>query len=97
MAPELWREEKYDSSVDIWSIGIITYFLIAGRPAFFAKSKPELFQAICMSEVKFSDQIWGSISKECKEFIELCLSKESYDRPKAGDLLEHAWLKLDPT
>jgi len=30
MAPEIVKEQKYDSKVDIWSIGIIMYKLLTG-------------------------------------------------------------------
>jgi len=34
MAPEICNHEKYDKSVDIWAIGIITYMLLSGRNPF---------------------------------------------------------------
>lgn len=27
MAPEIWRMEPYNEKVDIWSIGVVTYYL----------------------------------------------------------------------
>ena len=33
-APEIVRKEKYDSKVDIWSAGIIVYFLFSGDHPF---------------------------------------------------------------
>ncbi len=27
MAPEIWLMEPYDEKVDIWSIGVVTYYL----------------------------------------------------------------------
>ena len=38
MAPELCKEEAYDFKVDVWSIGVITYVLLAGMPPFYDKS-----------------------------------------------------------
>jgi serine/threonine protein kinase len=40
MAPEIIKEEPYDEKVDIWSVGVITYILLSGRPPFAGKSKP---------------------------------------------------------
>jgi serine/threonine protein kinase len=39
MAPEIIREEKYDQGVDVWSLGIIAYILLSGRPPFTGKTK----------------------------------------------------------
>ena len=36
MAPELWSEssKEYDSSVDMWALGVITYMILVGTPPF---------------------------------------------------------------
>ncbi len=34
MAPEIFDEEKYDGRVDIWSLGILSYELLAGKRIF---------------------------------------------------------------
>ena len=38
MAPELCREASYDNKVDIWSVGVITYVLLAGLPPFYDRT-----------------------------------------------------------
>ena len=34
MAPEIWRGEDYDSKVDIWSLGVVMYYLLSGSHPF---------------------------------------------------------------
>jgi serine/threonine protein kinase len=46
MAPEIVRQRKYDSKVDVWSIGVITYVLLSGRPPFFGQGKDAIFESI---------------------------------------------------
>jgi serine/threonine protein kinase len=34
MAPEIINKEKYNQAVDIWSIGVIAWILLIGKPPF---------------------------------------------------------------
>ena len=75
MAPEIIKEKPYNNKVDIWSIGVITYILLSGRPPFKGKSKNEIFRSISMGELSFDHQIWDRISPEAKDFIIKALDK----------------------
>lgn len=46
MAPELCKEIAYDNKVDVWSVGVITYILMTGRPPFFDKNKNQTKEGI---------------------------------------------------
>ena len=39
MPPEIVNRESYDSKVDIWSAGVMTYILLVGKPPFSGKTK----------------------------------------------------------
>jgi calcium-dependent protein kinase len=43
MAPEVVKKLKYDTKIDIWSLGIVAYILLSGRPPFSGKSKDEIY------------------------------------------------------
>ena len=43
MAPEVIKKVKYDTKVDIWSLGIVDYILLSGRPPFDGRSKDEIY------------------------------------------------------
>ena len=34
LAPEIYRQETYDEKIDIFSLGIILYFMLAGKLPF---------------------------------------------------------------
>ncbi|CDW81372.1 protein kinase domain containing protein [Stylonychia lemnae] len=92
MAPEIIQEKQYDQRVDIWSIGVIVYILLSGRPPFRGKSKPEIFKSILHHDLSFDHEIWDKISQDAKDFIRLALQKDHTRRANAKDLLDHAWI-----
>lgn len=83
MAPEIVNEETYDEKVDTWSVGVITYILLSGRPPFKGRTKTEMFQSILNGELAFDHKIWQSISPAAKDFISKALIKDSKQRYNA--------------
>jgi len=64
---------EYDSKCDMWSLGVITYALLCGYPAFTAPSHAEIFRKIQCAEYTFNLTDWENISTEGKEFIKKLL------------------------
>ena len=43
LPPEMIEKGVYDSSVDIWGLGILSYEFVAGRPPFESESQKETY------------------------------------------------------
>ena len=82
IAPEVIKK-NYNYKCDIWSCGVITYILLSGQPPFNGNSDPEIMNKIKEGVFHFSDQIWKSISSNCKDFIRKLLTYNPDDRPTA--------------
>jgi len=93
-APEVLRMDgAYDKSVDLWSIGVITYVLLCGFPPFYGKSQAQLFEKILNADYDFPEPEWTQISAEAKDFINHLLVLDVKQRYSTKQCLEHPWLK----
>lgn len=93
MAPELANGDEYDCRVDIWSVGVITYILLGGRPPFDGKDTDEIKDQILNKELKFDEECWDPVSNQAIDFIQACLKRDVIDRPFVDQLLSHGWIR----
>lgn len=88
MAPEIVNNEKYDSAVDTWSLGILLYELIHGYSPFRGKDMSQVMKNI--KEHKLV--IHKNISKECKDIICKLLSVNPQERLKVNEIFTHPFV-----
>ncbi|KAI9124606.1 hypothetical protein K1719_004528 [Acacia pycnantha] len=89
MAPELVREQPYNHTVDLWSLGVILYELFVGQPPFYTNSVYALIRHIVKDPVKYPD----SMSPQFKSFLKGLLNKAPESRLTWPALLEHPFVK----
>jgi serine/threonine protein kinase len=89
IAPELLRQESYGKPVDLWSVGIILYELLAGYAPFRPPHK-------CLEDdnVRFSEKTFHGISAEARRLIRDLLVVQPSARATAHQALESDWFKL---
>lgn len=92
IAPEV-LEENYDAKSDVWSIGVITYFLCSRRLPFYDKDNNDykLFEKIKNEQPSFEGKVWNGISDDAKNFIKRCLVKDPEKRCSASEALNNIW------
>jgi len=91
-APEIIREEPYNKSADMWSVGILLYILLCGFPPFYHRDPNKLFDVIEKGVFDFPNPQWANISSSAKELVSLLLTLEPSERLTAQQALVHPWL-----
>ncbi|WCJ31076.1 Serine/threonine-protein kinase TIO [Euphorbia peplus] len=89
MAPELVREQPYNHTADLWSLGVILYELFVGQPPFYTNSVYALIRHIVKDPVKYPDDMSSSF----KSFLKGLLNKVPQNRLTWPALLEHPFIK----
>jgi calcium-dependent protein kinase len=92
MAPEVLKG-TYNHLVDVWSIGIVMYIMLSGRPPFPGKDEATILKHVKKGEVALDAKPWEKVSPATKDFLLLLLAPQPADRLDAHMALQHEWFK----
>lgn len=92
VAPEILRGDSYSTEVDIWSMGVICYVLLAGYPPFYDEDQKKLFKKIKEGRYYFHEEYWSNTSPEAIDLIKRMLCVNQKERWSAARLLQHPWI-----
>ncbi|GJP33447.1 hypothetical protein CLOM_g17988 [Closterium sp. NIES-68] len=93
MAPEVLTGE-YEYAADVWSLGVILYIMLCGRPPFWGKTDAAVYDAILRGKLDFSGAAWTGVSVEARSLIRCMLQSDPRRRPTAVKVLSHPWVLL---
>jgi calcium-dependent protein kinase len=96
IAPEV-IDKKYTNKCDVWSIGVILYFLISRKKPFTGFSFKEIFNSIKEDEINLKTSPFNSVSEELKDLIKKLLTKNPNERISADEALQHKWFIKNKT
>ncbi|KAJ7121092.1 Pkinase-domain-containing protein [Mycena epipterygia] len=93
MAPEIILKRGHGKPVDVWAMGVITYFLLAGYPPFERNKPDDEMAAIVAGDYAFApEEYWVGVSDTARSFVQACLTLDPDRRPTAEQALQHKWL-----
>jgi hypothetical protein len=93
VSPEVLLRTPYNKEVDIWSLGIILFYMLCGHLPFKGSNQSIVGDKIINEELEFIENEWKNMSKEVKKLIAGCLTKEPEERITIEEFLNHPWIK----
>ena len=86
IAPEVLEgKQGHSYEVDIWSIGVIIYTLIIGKPPFETSDVKTTYKRIRMNAYNFPDNV--PISDPARDLITKILNNDPTKRPTCDEIL----------
>lgn len=88
LSPEMVTGRGYDKSTDVWSLGVLTYEFIVGKPPFEKPLDKETYKSIVNDKVVFPEHV----SEDARDFIGRLLDRNISRRLSLVDVPSHPWI-----
>ena len=88
IAPEV-QDKNYNKECDLWSIGVIIYILLAGRPPFQGVTDQEVIEKIKLGKLDLQKPPFEKISEEALNLLKALLQYKPENRITSSDALKH--------
>ncbi|XP_067314312.1 aurora kinase A [Pseudorasbora parva] len=93
LPPEMIEGKTHDEKVDLWSLGVLCYEFLVGRPPFETKSHEETYRKI--SRVEFSYP--AHVSEGSRDLINRLLKHNPMHRLPIQGVMVHPWVVENST
>ncbi|CAF0724373.1 unnamed protein product [Brachionus calyciflorus] len=89
LPPEMIDDKPHDEKVDLWSLGVLCYELLVGKPPFETNTHDGTYQKI--TKVEYSCP--PTMSPDAVDLISKLLKKNPNERLSLEGVMQHKWIK----
>ena len=90
MAPEVLEGVRTSKS-DIWSLGVLLFWILSGTLPFVGDSNDTVYDKIKEGDFSFDTRIWNKVSYDAQDLISKMIDKDYQHRYDAKECLGHEW------
>ncbi|XP_077459948.1 aurora kinase A isoform X2 [Stigmatopora argus] len=95
LPPEMIEGKTHDDKVDLWSLGVLCYEFLLGKPPFETKSHDDTYRRI--ARVEYSYPSHSNVSAPAKNLISLLLKHNPAHRLPIRGVIAHPWVVQNST
>jgi len=88
LPPEMVAGDYHDEKVDLWSLGVLCYEFLCGKPPFETASHQETYQRIINVDLKFPSHVTSG----AQDLMRKLLQKTPANRLPLDQVMKHPWI-----
>ncbi|CAD7699024.1 unnamed protein product [Ostreobium quekettii] len=93
LAPEMVGGRAYNGSVDVWSLGVLMYEFLFGKPPFESVDHRATYRRIKGVDVRWPQH--PSVSSQARDLIQKLLTADPEKRLPLEEVMTHPWIQAN--